>query len=136
MLERNHLIFKPLKPNTVQVFAGDPFQKLGVGGRPLRWILKGYPCELICASKTSERNSNLFIPWQRGKNSCPNFDPLTRQKTGHSLAVVEAKLLISTAVQIGLLTIYDMCTADDRGMTMTDVKVLEKHGGKSGSLVA
>ena len=41
-----------------------------------------------------------------------------------------------TAVQIGLLTIYDMCKAADRGMTMTDVKVLEKHGGKSGSFVA
>lgn len=37
-----------------------------------------------------------------------------------------------TAVQIGLLTIYDMCKAVDRGMVMTDVKVLEKHGGKSG----
>ena len=41
-----------------------------------------------------------------------------------------------TAVQIGLLTIYDMCKAVDRGMTMTDVRVLEKHGGKSGSFVA
>jgi cyclic pyranopterin phosphate synthase len=40
-----------------------------------------------------------------------------------------------TAVQIGLLTIYDMCKAADRGMTMTDVKVLEKHGGKSGSFI-
>jgi cyclic pyranopterin phosphate synthase len=29
-----------------------------------------------------------------------------------------------------------MCKAADRGMTMTDVKVLEKHGGKSGSFVA
>jgi cyclic pyranopterin phosphate synthase len=38
-----------------------------------------------------------------------------------------------TAVQVGLLTIYDMCKAVDRGMVMTDVKVLEKHGGKSGS---
>lgn len=37
-----------------------------------------------------------------------------------------------TAVQIGLLTIYDMCKAVDRGMTMMDIKVLEKHGGKSG----
>jgi cyclic pyranopterin phosphate synthase len=37
-----------------------------------------------------------------------------------------------TAVQIGLLTIYDMCKAVDRGMVMTDVRVLEKHGGKSG----
>jgi cyclic pyranopterin phosphate synthase len=40
------------------------------------------------------------------------------------------------AVQIALLTIYDMCKAVDRGMTMTDVKLLEKHGGKSGSFVA
>lgn len=40
-----------------------------------------------------------------------------------------------TAVQIALLTIYDMCKAIDRGMTITDVKVLEKHGGKSGSFV-
>jgi cyclic pyranopterin phosphate synthase len=37
-----------------------------------------------------------------------------------------------TAVQIGLLTIYDMCKAVDRGMTMTDIRVREKHGGKSG----
>ena len=38
-----------------------------------------------------------------------------------------------TAVQVALLTIYDMCKAVDRGMTMTDVRVVEKHGGKSGS---
>ena len=41
-----------------------------------------------------------------------------------------------TAVQVGLLTIYDMCKAVDRGMVMTDVRVLEKHGGKSGDWVA
>jgi cyclic pyranopterin phosphate synthase len=41
-----------------------------------------------------------------------------------------------TAVQIALLTIYDMCKAVDRGMTITDVRLLEKHGGKSGSFVA
>jgi len=40
-----------------------------------------------------------------------------------------------TAAQIALLTIYDMCKAVDRGMTITDVRVLEKHGGKSGSYV-
>ena len=38
-----------------------------------------------------------------------------------------------TAVQVALLTIYDMCKAVDRGMTITDVRLLEKHGGKSGS---
>jgi cyclic pyranopterin phosphate synthase len=37
-----------------------------------------------------------------------------------------------TAVQVGLLTIYDMCKAADRGMVMTDVGLLEKVGGKSG----
>jgi cyclic pyranopterin phosphate synthase len=41
-----------------------------------------------------------------------------------------------TAVQVALLTIYDMCKAVDRGMTITDCKLLEKHGGKSGSYVA
>lgn len=41
-----------------------------------------------------------------------------------------------TAVQVALLTIYDMCKAADRGMVISDVKLLEKHGGKSGSFVA
>jgi cyclic pyranopterin monophosphate synthase len=41
-----------------------------------------------------------------------------------------------TAVQVALLTIYDMCKAVDRGMTMTDVHLQEKHGGKSGSYIA
>jgi cyclic pyranopterin monophosphate synthase len=41
-----------------------------------------------------------------------------------------------TAVQVALLTIYDMCKAVDRGMTMTGVRLMEKHGGKSGSFVA
>ena len=41
-----------------------------------------------------------------------------------------------TAVQVALLTIYDMCKAVDRGMSIHDVRVLEKHGGKSGSFTA
>jgi cyclic pyranopterin phosphate synthase len=41
-----------------------------------------------------------------------------------------------TAVSVGLLTIYDMCKAADRGMTISDIKLLEKHGGKSGDWVA
>ena len=40
-----------------------------------------------------------------------------------------------TAVQIALLTIYDMCKAVDRGMSIHGVRVQEKHGGKSGSFV-
>lgn len=53
----------------------------------------------------------------------------TRGPTG-----VEMEAL--TAVQVGLLTIYDMCKAVDRGMVIDAVRVLEKHGGKSGDWVA
>lgn len=41
-----------------------------------------------------------------------------------------------TAVLVGLLTIYDMCKAVDRGMTMEGIRLLEKSGGKSGRYVA
>lgn len=41
-----------------------------------------------------------------------------------------------TAVNVGLLTIYDMCKAVDRGMVISDVKLTEKHGGKSGDWIA
>ncbi len=53
----------------------------------------------------------------------------TRGRTG-----VEMEAL--TAVQVGLLTIYDMLKAVDRGMTMSGIRLLEKHGGKSGDWVA
>ena len=49
----------------------------------------------------------------------------TRSQTG-----VEMEAL--TAVQVALLTIYDMCKAIDRGMEMSGIRLLEKSGGKSG----
>ncbi len=52
----------------------------------------------------------------------------TRGQTG-----VEMEAL--TAVQIALLTIYDMCKAVDRGMTLQDIGLLKKAGGKSGTWV-
>jgi cyclic pyranopterin monophosphate synthase len=41
-----------------------------------------------------------------------------------------------TACSVALLTIYDMCKAVDRGMVINQVRVMEKHGGKSGSFTA
>jgi len=41
-----------------------------------------------------------------------------------------------TAVQVGLLTIYDMLKAGDKGMEMGGIRLLEKQGGKSGHWVA
>lgn len=56
----------------------------------------------------------------------------TAETTGQTGVEMEAL----TAVSVGLLTIYDMCKAVDRGMTISEVKLLEKHGGKSGDWVA
>ena len=41
-----------------------------------------------------------------------------------------------SAVSVGLLTIYDMCKAVDRGMRIDNIRLLEKKGGKSGHWVA
>jgi len=41
-----------------------------------------------------------------------------------------------TAASVAALTVYDMCKAVDRGMTITDVRVLHKAGGKSGTFEA
>ena len=71
---------------------------------------------------------DFFINDKLSKISC-TAQVETVGKTG-----VEMEAL--TAVQVGLLTIYDMCKAVDRGMLMTDIRVLEKHGGKSGDWIS
>ena len=55
----------------------------------------------------------------------------TAETTGQT--GVEMEALVS--VSVSLLTIYDMCKAVDRGMTMGEIKLLEKMGGKSGHWV-
>lgn len=54
---------------------------------------------------------------------------VTVQTTGNTGVEMEAL----TAVQVTLLTIYDMCKAMDRGMRMNDIKLISKSGGKSGN---
>jgi cyclic pyranopterin monophosphate synthase len=56
--------------------------------------------------------------------------------TAETMGPTGVEMEALTAVQVGLLTIYDMCKAVDRSMTMTDIRLLEKHGGKSGDFVA
>jgi cyclic pyranopterin phosphate synthase len=51
----------------------------------------------------------------------------TAETTGQTGVEMEAL----TAVSIGLLTIYDMCKSVDRGMTLGDIKLIKKTGGKS-----
>ncbi len=56
----------------------------------------------------------------------------TAECTGQTGVEMEAL----SAVSVALLTIYDMCKAVDRGMTMGGVRLVEKHGGKSGDFFA
>ena len=53
---------------------------------------------------------------------------VTAETTGQTGVEMEAL----TGVQVSLLTIYDMCKSVDRGMVISDVRLLEKSGGKSG----
>ncbi len=61
---------------------------------------------------------------------------VTCTATCHTTGQTGVEMEALTAVSVGLLTIYDMCKAIDRGMTMREIKLLEKQGGKSGHWIA
>ena len=67
-----------------------------------------------------------------------DFQPQAHPPAVHCTARVETssqtgvEMEALCAVQIGLLTIYDMCKAVDRGMTMEGIALIEKGGGQSG----
>lgn len=67
------------------------------------------------------------------------LEPRSADQSVHCLATVETdaktgvEMEALVAVQIALLTIYDMCKALDRGMTMNDIRLVEKSGGQSGT---
>lgn len=56
--------------------------------------------------------------------------------TVETVAPTGVEMEALTAVQIALLTIYDMCKAVDKRMVIEGIRLLEKHGGKSGSFIA
>ena len=65
----------------------------------------------------------------------PDENAITCTATVQTVGQTGVEMEALTAVQVGLLTIYDMCKAADKTMVMQDIRVLEKHGGKSGSWV-
>jgi len=99
---------------------------------------------IMAAKKTSEliplchplALSRVAIAFQptpaRGAQAAAVTCTATVETTGPTGVEMEAL----TAVQVALLTIYDMCKAADRGMCITGVRLLEKRGGKSGHYVA
>ena len=52
--------------------------------------------------------------------------------TAETVGATGVEMEALTAVQVGLLTVYDMCKAADRGMVIEQVRLLEKRGGKAG----
>jgi cyclic pyranopterin phosphate synthase len=63
-------------------------------------------------------------------------DAVTIEVVAETLARTGVEMEALTAAAIGLLTIYDMCKAVDRGMRIEGVRLLEKSGGKSGHFTA
>ena len=59
-----------------------------------------------------------------------------RRATAECTGPTGVEMEALTAASVALLTIYDMCKAVDRGMTISGLRLMEKHGGKSGSFVA
>ena len=70
------------------------------------------------------------------ESAAAGFDGVICTATVETTGPTGVEMEALTAVQVALLTVYDMCKAVDRGMCITDVKLLEKHGGKSGSFVS
>ena len=57
---------------------------------------------------------------------------ITCEVTAETVGRTGVEMEALTAVSIGLLTLYDMCKAADRGMRFENIRLLEKEGGKSG----
>jgi cyclic pyranopterin monophosphate synthase len=72
--------------------------------------------------------THVSIEFQSDKSTHTIYCQARAETTGPTGVEMEAL----TAVQVALLTIYDMCKAVDRGMVMGNIKLLQKSGGKSG----
>lgn len=68
--------------------------------------------------------------------SDPERSAITCRVTAQTVGRTGVEMEAMTGVGIGLLTIYDMCKAMDRGMRIEGIRLLEKDGGKSGRWLA
>ncbi len=99
---------------------------------------------IMAAKKTSEliplchplALTRVAIDFEAGRDQAAGVAHLSCSATAETIGPTGVEMEALTAVQVALLTIYDMCKAVDRGMTITGVRLLEKHGGKSGSFIA
>ena len=98
---------------------------------------------IMAAKKTSEliplchplALTRVAIEFEASSASQTDATGIFCSATVETVGPTGVEMEAMTAVQIALLTIYDMCKAVDRGMSIHDVRLQEKHGGKSGSYV-
>lgn len=99
---------------------------------------------IMAAKKTSEliplchplALTRVALDFQSVPQNSAGVASVHCRATVETIGATGVEMEALTAVQIALLTVYDMCKAVDRGMTINDVRLLEKHGGKSGSFVS
>ena len=99
---------------------------------------------IMAAKKTSEliplchplALSRVAIEFEAAATSGTGAAAVACTATVETTGPTGVEMEALTAVNVALLTIYDMCKAADRGMTITGVRLLEKRGGKSGHFVA
>ena len=99
---------------------------------------------IMAAKKTSEliplchplALNHVALSLDVVESAAAGFDGVICTATVETTGPTGVEMEALTAVQVALLTVYDMCKAVDRGMCITDVRLLEKHGGKSGSFVS
>jgi cyclic pyranopterin phosphate synthase len=140
-----HMVDVGAKPATERIAVAEGFIRM----RPetLALILHGghkkgdvLGIARIAGIMASKRTADLIplchpIPITHAELS---LSPLVAENRVHCQATVKTvgatgvEMEALLAVQIALLTIYDMCKAADRGMSMESVRLLEKSGGKSG----
>ena len=77
--------------------------------------------------------TRLAIDFQVEQPGAASQPAVACTATAETVGPTGVEMEALTAVQVALLTIYDMCKAVDRGMVITGVRLLEKQGGKSGS---
>jgi cyclic pyranopterin phosphate synthase len=96
---------------------------------------------IMAAKKTSDliplchplALTRVAIEFEAASARIPGATGIFCSATVETVGQTGVEMEALTAVQIALLTIYDMCKAVDRGMSIHDVRVNKKHGGKTGS---
>jgi len=77
--------------------------------------------------------TRVAIDLQTGAISSDGTGVVNCRATTETVASTGVEMEALTAVQVALLTIYDMCKAVDRGMCMGNIRLVHKSGGKSGT---